>query len=137
MILFSIPELGIVFRCRAEGKLIDLEFAAFFALLKFVETKLSGQKVRAIRVMSSNPEFLFAFTQSGDLSQMTAERKAILTEYRKKMQIEIAYVTPRDNEALVSVANCPPLPASKQIKLPRNPDSDRPEFKPFQTGLKL
>ena len=39
MILFSIPELGIVFRCRVDGRLIDLEFGAFFALLKIIQTK--------------------------------------------------------------------------------------------------
>ncbi len=137
MILFSIPELGILFRCRVDGKLIDLEFAAFFALLKFIQTKLAGQKIKALRVLSSNPEFLFAFTKSGSPAMMNPERKRLLAEYQKKLQIEIAYIKDRSNEALVSVANCPPLPASHQLKLPHNPDSDKPQFKPFQTGLKL
>ena len=137
MILFSIPELGILFRCRVDGKLIDLEFAAFFALLKFIQTKLAGQKVKALRVLSSNPEFLFAFTKSGNPNLLTPEREGLLAEYRKKHQIEIAYVEARSNEALVPAANCPPLPVSRQFKLPRNPDSDKPQFKPFQTGFKL
>jgi len=137
MMLFSIPELGIVFRCRVDGRLIDLEFAAFFALLKFIQTKLVGQEVKALRVLSSNPEFLFAFTQSGNPTLMNPKRKQLLAEYQKKLKIEIAYVKARSNEALVSVANCPPLPASRQLQLPRNPGSDKPQFKPFQTGFKL
>jgi hypothetical protein len=126
--LFSIPELGIVFRCRVDGRLIDLEFAAFFALLKFIQTKLAGQKVKALRVLSSNPEFLFAFTQSGNPTLMNPARKQLLAEYQKKLKIEIVYVKARSNEALVSVANCPPLPASRQLQLPRNPGSDKPQL---------
>jgi hypothetical protein len=137
MVLFSIPGLGILFRCRADGKLIDLEFAAFFALLKFTETKLAGQKVKAVRVLSSNPEFLFAFTSSSNPALMNPDRQSLLAEYQKSVRIEVVYVQPRSNEALVSVANCSPLPASQQITLPRDPASDKPQFKPFQTGFKL
>ena len=56
MICFAIPAYGIMFRCRTEGRLIDLEFSALFSLLEFVKSKLAEEKIRSLQVFSSNPE---------------------------------------------------------------------------------
>jgi len=41
LVLFAIPQLGIQFRCRATGTRLDLEFAAFFAALRYITKSLA------------------------------------------------------------------------------------------------
>jgi hypothetical protein len=138
MIVFAIPELGILFRCRADGNLVDLEFGAFFALLKFLKSRLSDLKVTKLQVMSSNPEFVFAFTGNTQHLQKGTARYNLVAEYQKRHQIIISYCEPLKNKALIPASEYPALPEDRQIGLtPETDEKSRPEFKPFQRGLRL
>ncbi len=135
---FSIPDFGILFRCRTEGQPIDLEFAAFFALMEFIRGKLTDQQISSIQVFSSNPEFVFAFTgESPHLKPGTARRK-LLDEHAAKVKIAIGYIKPLENQALVSTADYPSMPEGHRIHITYEPpEFKRVEFKPFQKGIKL
>jgi len=138
MICFAIPELGILFRCRAGGELVDLEFGAMFALLKFVKTKLQDEKIRTVQIHSSNPEFVFAFTGSSRHLKQGSQRMKMLTEYNKELVISMAYLEPVDNKALVSSAEYPSMPVSRSISFnPHDEDLSKTSFKPFQKGIRL
>jgi len=138
VLLFAIPELGILFRCRASGEMIDLEFGAMFALLKFIKDKLADLGIKQVQILSSNPEFVFAFTgQSRHLVAKT-ERMKMLKEYNRLFQILIGFVEPRKNQAMVRAVDYPSMPDSRSIGL--SPDEDKLRqtvFKPFQRGLRL
>ncbi len=138
MIVFAIPELGILFRCRADGNLVDLEFGAFFALLKFIKSRLSDLKVTKVQIHSSNPEFVFAFTGNTKHLQKGTARYNLVAEYQKRHQIIISYCEPLKNKALVPASEYPALPRDRQIGLkPESKEQSRPELKPFQRGLRL
>ena len=138
MILFSVPEFGILFRCRAEGKLIDMEFAAFFALLKFITTDLKAEKIREIIVCSSNPEFVFSFTGNSPNLKGNSSRMQFVKDYQKKMSIKIAYIEPQKNKSLISAADYPSLPKEYNVILKKeNSRLSEVSFKPFQKGIRL
>ena len=136
MIVFAIPSFGVLFRCRAEGPVVDLEFGAFFALLRFVKTRLTGVRVESLQIFSSNPEFVFSFTgKSRHLSQQS-ERTRLLTEYSKHFKLSVAFVEAIENKALVSPADYPSLPHGTEISLkPGGEDYEKSSFRPFQKGL--
>jgi hypothetical protein len=135
---FSIPDFGILFRCRTEGSSIDLEFAAFFALLEFIRGKLATEKIPSIQVFSSNPQFVFSFTgESVHLKPGTARRK-LLDEHAARLKIAVGYVKPIENQALISSADFPSIPEGRRIEIANEPSEfKRAEFKPFQKGMKL
>lgn len=138
MLVFAIPTLGILFRCRAQGERIDLEFGAFFALLKFLKSKLGEEKIKSIQVHSSNPEFVFAFTGKTRHLGPDSERMKLVKEYSRHFQIAVALSKPSENFALASTADLPSLPSDRSIKLRRDKaDSEAPRFKPFQRGIRL
>ncbi|MEW6413467.1 MAG: hypothetical protein AB1483_13510 [Candidatus Zixiibacteriota bacterium] len=138
MICFSIPAYGILFRCRTEGELLDLEFGALFSLLEFVKTKLSDEKIGSVQILSSNPQLVFAFTENSTLMKPGSVRRKIVEEYAKKFKIAIGYVAPADNRALVSPAEYPSLPVDQNVKLSFDAEELRKiEFKPFQKGVKV
>ncbi len=138
MIAFAIPDSGILFRCRAEGSLVDLEFGAFFALLRFIRTRLSQINIQSVQVLSSLPEFVFSFDGKSPHLANNKERKKLLVEYGKSLGLAVGYIKINNNAALVSTADAPSLPPQRQITLAPDPaEKKKPDFRPFHTGLEL
>jgi hypothetical protein len=138
MVVFSVPELGILFRCRAQGTGVEMEFGAFFALLKFIREKLKHDRIVAVHVNSSHPEFVFAFTgQSGHLKPGTKRRK-LLKRLTAGLKVTVSFVEPQRNQALLPAYAYPSLPEGKSLKFgPTSESSPTPVFKPFQRGIHL
>lgn len=138
LVVFAIPELGILFRCRADGELIDLEFGALFALLKFVKTKLTDRKVKQLHIFSSNPEFVFSFAGNSRHLQPGSNRMKLLAGFNREFQMAVSFIDAIKNQALVSPADYPSMPDSRSVKLsPDKPESSKPRFEPLHRGIKL
>lgn len=138
MVCFAIPAYGILFRCRTQGSLINLEFSAMFSLLEFIKTKLEGEKIKSVQVYSSNPELVFAFSENSPHMKKGGSRRMLLNEYAKLMRIAVGYIKPVDNRALISPAEYPSLPKDKTVSLSIDAaDLKKTEFKPFQKGVKI
>lgn len=138
LVVFSIPELGILFRCRAEGEQIDLEFGALFALLKFIKTKLSDHKIKQLHIFSSNPEFVFSFTGNSRHLKPDSDRMKMLAEFNREFQMAVSFIDAIQNQAMVSPADYPSMPESRSFKLtPDKPESSKPRFEPLRRGIKL
>lgn len=136
MVCFAIPDYGILFRCRAKGENLDLEFGSFFALLGFIKTKLKDQEIQAVQVMSSNPYFVFSFTGYKDIINKNKERRKLLENYRKRYSITVAYIRPEDNKGLLSLSDYASLPV--HYKIPFKPDlseSRKIKIMPFNPGI--
>jgi hypothetical protein len=138
MVAFAIPSLGIVFKCRAEGELLDLEFGALFSLLEFVRTSLKAEKIKEVRVFSSNPKFVFAFTGVSPHLAKGSTREKLLREYARGLQLAVGYVETHKNRTLVPPVDYPSLPAERKSPLrPALDDMMKSEYMPFQRGVKF
>ncbi len=138
VLLFAIPDLGILFRCRASGKMIDLEFGAMFALLKFIQDKLPSVGIKKLEILSSNPEFVFAFTGKSRHLKPGTKRMKKLREYCTSFQIQAGFVDPRKNQAMVRAIDYPSMPRGQAVPILAKPGAaQKVVFKPFQRGLRL
>ena len=138
LVIFAIPELGILFRCRADGDPVDLEFGALFALLKFVKTKLTDQNLKKLHILSSNPEFVFAFTGNSKHLKPGSERMKMLAEFNRHFQMAVGFIDAIKNQALVSPADYPSMPETRSIKIAQDVmDSKELRFEPLRKGPKL
>ncbi len=138
VIVFAVPEFGILFRCRANGDRIDLEFGAFFSLLRFMATSLKAVDVREVTVRSSNPEFVASFGPQGNHLSKGTEREAMLREYTKKLNIYVQYVEPLRNRSFLSPVDYPSIPeGTEPVLKPNWRDARKSEIKPIQKGIKL
>jgi len=138
MICFAIPALGILFRCRTEGRIIDLEFSALFSLLEFIKSKLENEKVKSVQVLSSNPELVFAFSDKSPHMRKGTARRALLDQYARIMRIAVSYSRPVENRALLSPAEYPSLPVDRNVNLDIDKNElTKVEFKPIQKGIKI
>ena len=138
LVMFAVPDIGLMFRCRAEGERIDLEFGAFFSLLKFLKTYLVTDTIRDLYVCSSNPEFVLSFRPNSRHLATGTTREVLLREYLRDFRIHVAFVEPQHNRCLVSPVEYPSLPEGVKTVLKPNVKSDkRSEFKPFQRGIRL
>ena len=138
LLSFSFPSLGISFRCRASGEPLELEFGAFFAAIKFVNTKLKSQNIKRVRVLSSSPEFVFSFTPGSKNLAPDSNRFKTLKEYAKTVQIEVSYVEPHRNQSRLSPLDLPGLPDGQPPALrPDFNDLKKVACRPFQKGIQL
>ncbi len=138
LIIFAVPDLGLLFRCRAEGELIDLEFGAFFSALRFLKTYLLQDKFDRLHVLSSNPEFVFSFTKESKHLAKGSTRQKLLKEYSTHMKLEISYIDSRHNRCLWSPGEFPSLPeGTPSILKPSVKHDQKIECKPFQRGIRL
>lgn len=138
MVTFAIPSLGILFRCRADGDRLDLEFGSFFSLLKFIKTSLKDEKIASIQVMSSDAEFVFSFSGNSRHLMRGSDRDRLLREYAKGLKIAVGYVEPHKNKTRIPPDDYPSIPADRQASLKPDPeDARKAEFKPFQRGIHL
>jgi hypothetical protein len=138
IMMFSIPEFGIIFRCRAAGQPVDLEFGALFALLKFIQSKLADQKIKKLHIFSSNPEFVFSFAGNSRHLKADTERMKLLTEFNHEFQMAVSFIDAIKNQALVSPADYPSMPAGRSVDLKKDDgDRSKPRFRPVQKGIKL
>ena len=138
LVIFAVPSLGVQFRCRAEGELVDLEFGAFFSLLKFIKTNLTEVQIKSARVLSSNAEFVFAFSGTSRHLDMQSERAMLLSEYCRQLTLSVGLVEPLKNKALVSPVDLPSLPRADSLNLNSIANEfNKAGFKPMQKGIKL
>lgn len=138
LICFSIPGLGIAFRCLAQGENLKMEFSTFFSLLEFIQTKLKNENIKSVEVHSSNPQFVFAFSSYSDFLKEGTTYRHLLNSYMKTFSIQIKYVKPQLNQALYSASDFPSLPVDKKIDMEMNKEEmNKIEFKPFQKGIKF
>lgn len=138
LVVFSIPAYGTLFRCRVEGNRIDLEFGALFSLLRFIADKLPDEKIRRVRIHSSNPEFVFAFGGAGKHLAKGSAREKMLREFSMKFQITVAYIESRKNRSLHSAADYPSVPPGQKLPFrPSAESSGKTRFQPFQKGIRL
>ncbi len=138
LISFSIPDLGVLFRCIGEGDSLSMEFSTFFSLLEFLQTKLKDEKIKTVHVFSSNPHFVFSFSSYSDLLKTGTTYRQMLDSFLKKMSIQVGYVKPQNNQALYSTADYPSIPSNKTVSLSVSRDEiSKIEFKPLQKGIKL
>jgi hypothetical protein len=138
VLLFAIPDLGVLFRCRASGEMIDLEFGAMFALLKFIKDKLKSVGIKEVEILSSNPEFVFSFTGKSRHLDPKSKRMKMLREYSASFKLQVGFIEPHKNKALVRAIDYPSLPKGQTIPiLPDRGAGQKIVFKPFQRGLSL
>jgi hypothetical protein len=136
LISFAVPEFGILFKCCVEGEPVELEFAAFFSLLKFLTTTLAGEKIKSIRVFSSMPEFVFSFTGKGKYLAENSPKYKMLREYSSKMAIAISFIEKKNNRSLISPADYPSLPEGQAVKLDYDYyKKQKIKIKPLQKGI--
>ncbi len=138
LVMFAIPDLGVMFRCRAEGCPIDLEFAAFFGLLKFLKTRMGADRPENLVVYSSSPQFVFSFNGHSRNLAPGSERDKLLREFLVDFEIGVQFVEAPKNRAWLSPADYPSMPAGQTISLKPDPSEQRRAVvKPFQRGIKL
>ena len=138
MILFSVPEYGILFRCRVSGSHIEMEFAAFFGLLNFIKDNLKDEKITVVKVRSSYPDFVFAFSGGTNYLNPESAKFKLYKELSKQFKIHVEYIEPLLNQSLSSAVEYPRVPEPDKIKLHKETRTlQKPAFKPFQLGVSL
>lgn len=115
IISFSIPDYGVMFRCRVNAQFFRLTSLAAATALRFVEKSLKEAQAEEIILLTDSPGFYFAVTpQELDGVEHTS-RPDILGEYRKSFKLTPSLIERSANSARF---NCEALPKSPTDVIP-------------------
>lgn len=138
LLLFAIPDMGIMFRCRADGSAKALEYGALLALLHFIKSDLSEEKIERLLVLSSNPDIVFGLGREEDSADQTSSFQSLYAELSGKYKLTVAYIDPLRNHAFCPAADFPSLPKGTIPSLrPDRKKWQKLSFKPLQMGIRL
>lgn len=138
LLLFAIPGLGIMFRCRANGSTLSLEYGALLALLEFIKTELSREKIEKLLILSSNPNLVFQLDGKEKAAEQPSAFRSLFAELSSKYEIGVAYVESVRNHAYCPAADFPSLPKGTIPSLwPGREKWKKLSFKPLQKGIRL
>ncbi len=137
IVSFAIPDYGILYRTRMTGDILDLEFRALFAVLGFIQNRLAGEKIEAVRILSSTPEFIFALTPESPHLLSNRKRRNLLRKFCGAIKVTAAYVRQADNRALLSPADLPAMPRGAEIAFSEEPErrSESGSLPPFGVDI--
>ena len=138
IIMFSIPDLGLLFRCRAEGNRLSLELAAFYTLLEFVNRELKGEAIKSLEVRSSCSELVFSFASGGIDISASGHRSKLLEKIQSMYELKVSWVEPSKNRSLLATGDFPALNRGLKSNLSQyRQDLRRSTMKPLQRGVQL
>ena len=138
IIMFSIPDLGLLFRCRAEGSGLALEHAAFFTLLEFVDRELKAENIKSLEVRSSCSELVFSLASKSKDQGPSPYRSKLLKKTRQRYDLTVSWVDPSLNRGLLATGDLPALRKGLKSNLSQyRQDLRRCSMKPLQRGIRL
>ncbi len=137
LVLFSIPDLGVLFKCRAQGTPFALEAAALCSALQFICNDIDKQLRSAVIIRTSFPSLLFATYQPTLGISFSAEQQEILNFFKGRCNYTVTFVERHLNRALKQSVELASVPANQPVPMKINRSVDATDFGPLQTGITL
>jgi hypothetical protein len=137
LVHFAVPSLGLQFRARVEGTMVDLEFAAFFSLLESLRSRLRQKSPVKLHIASSNPQFVYSFAGGGKHIPPRSERYLLLQEYQTQFDITVTYILRSRNRALLPPADLPATPTDENSEVDSTDNAADGRFGDLERGIKL
>lgn len=139
IISFSIPDFGVMFRCRINAQFFRLTSLAAATALRFVEKSLTDAGVEKIELLTDSPGFYFAVTPQELDGVKHISRPDILGEYRRKFHLSAKLIDRSENSARFSCEALPQAPTdvAPALKLDANIWKSAGKMLPLQDGVDL
>ncbi len=122
---FAIPDIGVIFRSRWTGNLIECQYAALLSLLQFIETNKKAFKGKEIEIHSDASIVVYQLTKDSFILKSIEPYYRLVQTYKNKFAFDLRWVPEKENPALTGMIGTPPMKPSIDIQFEMNDKSDK------------
>ena len=113
---FAIPDLGIIFRSRWTGNLIECQYAALLSLLQFIENNKKIFKGKEIEILSDASVVVYQLTKDSFVLKSIEPYYRMVQTYKSKFSFLVRWIPEKENIACNGLIETPPMKPSVEIK---------------------
>jgi hypothetical protein len=112
---FAIPDLGVIFRSRWNGNLIECQYAALLSLLKFIENNNKAFNDEEVEILSDASVVIYQLTKDTFILKSIEPFYRLVQSYKLKFPFKVKWIPDRENSAYTGLQNTPPMKPSVEI----------------------
>ncbi len=119
---FAIPDIGVIFRSRWTGNLIECQYAALLSLLQFIENNKKAFNSKEIRILSDASVVVYQLTKDSFILKSIEPYYRMVQTYKNKFSFDLRWIPEKENTALNGMIDTPPMKPSIEIKFDMKKD---------------
>jgi hypothetical protein len=120
---FAIPDIGIIFRSRWTGNLIECQYAALLSLLQFLDKNKKLLKDSMAEILSDASVVVYQLTKDDFIYKSIESYYRLVQTYKSKFAFKVHWIPEKENSACHGLADTPPMKPSVEIQYDiKNPD---------------
>lgn len=112
---FAIPDIGVVFRSRWAGNLLECQYAALLSLLQFIDSNDKVFKNKDIQILSDASVVVYHLTKETFIFNSVKPYYRMVQAYKGKFDFTVRWIPERENAAFLGLTDTPPLKPSVEI----------------------
>lgn len=112
---FAIPDLGVIFRSRWNGNLIECQYAALLSLLQFIEKNVKAFNDQEIQILSDASVVVYQLTKDTFILKSIEPFYRLVQSYKSKFAFKVRWMPENENPAFNGLMDTPPMKPSIEI----------------------
>ncbi|MCP4580466.1 MAG: hypothetical protein GY839_02530 [candidate division Zixibacteria bacterium] len=113
---FAIPDIGIIFRSRWVGNLLDCQYAALLSLMQFLEKNKKLLKDDKVEILSDASVVVYQLSKNAFVYKSVESYYRMVQTYKSKFDFKIHWIPEQDNTAYHGLIGTPPMKPTVDIK---------------------
>jgi len=112
---FAIPDLGVVFRSRWSGNLLECQYAALLSLLQFIESNKKIFKKSEIQILSDASVVVYQLSKDSFVMKNIEPYFRMVQTYKAKFPFKVHWIPEKENTACSGLSDAPAMKPSVEI----------------------
>ncbi len=112
---FAVPDIGVIFRSRWSGNLLECQYAALLSLLRFIETNAKLFKDKNIDILTDASVIVYQLSKDTFIFKNIEPYYRLVQTYKSKFPFSLHWIPQKENPANHGLNETPPLKPSVEI----------------------
>jgi len=112
---FAIPDLGVIYRSRWNGNLLECQYVALLSLLQFIENNKKIFQDEEIEILSDASVIVYQITKETFILRSIKSYYQMVQVYKGKFPFKVRWIPENENTARYGLIDTPPMKPSVEI----------------------
>lgn len=129
VISFAVPDIGVVYRTRAQRDRLECEYLALIALLEFLDSNSSIMANQVLEILGDSAVVVYQLNGKMPVFSRVLKHYRRIEQYRRRLRFKVSWTPQSMNRAAMTLPNLPPLSAEMtfDFSFAKKKPGDRPD----------